>query len=72
MKTDFVLLIAFTAAVIPLNVTACGRSNVFLKDNGYRHLLVAIDDKVEEDPRLVDRIKEVLTNASRLLYQMSR
>ena len=66
------MVVAAAAAALPVLVGGCGRGSVFLRQNGYLQVLVAIDDEVTEDARLVERIREVFTNASRLLYQMSR
>ncbi|XP_078695048.1 calcium-activated chloride channel regulator 1-like [Branchiostoma floridae x Branchiostoma belcheri] len=38
-----------------------------LQDNGY-NLLVAISEDIPEDPRIVDRLQEILTEASQALY----
>ena len=64
--------VAAAAATLPMLVSGCGRGSVVLRDNGYRRVLVAIDDEVAADARLLERIKEVFTNASDLLYQTSR
>ncbi|KAK7097266.1 calcium-activated chloride channel regulator 3A-1-like [Littorina saxatilis] len=66
------LTVIVAVITLPALVGACGRGTVFLRDNGYQRLLVAIDDEVGEDARLVQRIKDVFVNASRLLFQMSR
>ena len=63
----FVLLIAAVSSV-----HGCGRGAITIKDNGYRGILVAIDENVAEETRLIDRIKDVFTSTSAFLYQATR
>lgn len=51
---------------------ACGRQAIYLKNNGYRQILLAISDNVPEDSALLERIKEVFTKASAFLYQITK
>ncbi|XP_002731080.1 calcium-activated chloride channel regulator 4A-like [Saccoglossus kowalevskii] len=44
------------------------RNPVSLEDNGYRDVLVAIHESIEEDPLLITRIKEIFTSASSHLH----
>ena len=52
--------------------SACGRGAIYLKDNQYRQMLVAISEAVPEDQRLIDRIKEVFREASLTLFEATR
>ncbi|CAH1799912.1 unnamed protein product [Owenia fusiformis] len=65
---SFMVLIS----TVLLGVESCGRGTIFLKDNEYRQTLIAIGDGVQEDPALIERIKTVFTDASALLYQVTR
>ncbi|WAR27844.1 CLCA2-like protein, partial [Mya arenaria] len=42
---------------------------VTLKENKYEGIYVAIQDSVTEDQNLIGRIKEIFTDASRLLFR---
>ena len=50
----------------------CGRGRAYIKDNGYRDVLIAVGEGVPEDDRLIDSIMEVFTEASDLLYKVTR
>ena len=50
----------------------CGRGSIKIQNNGYKDVLIAIGDKVPEDSSLIDKIKEVFTDASALLYTATR
>ena len=52
--------------------SACGRGAIYLEDNQYRQMLVAISEAVPEDQRLIDRIKEVFREASLTLFKATR
>ncbi|GAB6022221.1 chloride channel [Chamberlinius hualienensis] len=45
---------------------------VTLENNGYKGLVVAIHKNIPEDPKLIDRIKEMLTKASEQLYSATK
>ena len=47
-------------------------SRVSLVENGYEGLVVAISPEEEENPKLVESIKELLTKASAELYGATR
>ena len=51
---------------------ACGRSSITLQNNGYSNILVAISDEVPDNPSLLQRIREVFTEASAALYTATR
>ncbi|XP_002730442.1 calcium-activated chloride channel regulator 1-like [Saccoglossus kowalevskii] len=44
------------------------RNPVYLENNGYGTVLVAIHESIEEDPLLIERIKEIFTSASSHLH----
>ena len=48
------------------------RSLVTLQDNGYRNMVIAINERVPEDPNLIERIKMIFTDASRFLYKATK
>ena len=50
----------------------CGRGAIKIQNNGYKDVVVAIGDKVAEDSHLLDRIKQVFTEASAVLYTATR
>ena len=50
----------------------CGRGSIFIQNNGYRQILVAIGEDVPETKGLVERIKEVFTRTSAMLHQATR
>ncbi|KAK3581282.1 hypothetical protein CHS0354_033015 [Potamilus streckersoni] len=47
-------------------------SNIILENNGYRNIVVAIHDSVTEDASLIDKIKHILTESSKVLYNATR
>ena len=49
-----------------------GRGSVYLENNGYRNILITIGDQVQEDPKLIDMIKQLFTDASQFLYDATR
>jgi hypothetical protein len=53
-------------------VRACGRGAIFIKDNEYRGMVIAISDTVPENRHIIARLKEVFTEASAYLYQATR
>lgn len=59
-------------AAIPITIVGCGRGSVFLKNNGYRQVLIAVGEDVTEDHTLIERIKQVFTDTSALLYNVTR
>ncbi|XP_076459807.1 calcium-activated chloride channel regulator 1-like [Babylonia areolata] len=63
----FVLL--FCAASLGRVSVAISRpSSVVLENNEFKHLLVAIDDNVADNPTLIQNIKDTFTKASAFLY----
>ncbi|XP_064595911.1 calcium-activated chloride channel regulator 1-like [Liolophura sinensis] len=48
------------------------RGSIYLKNNGYRQILIAISDNVPEDTSLLDRIQDVFTKASAFLYEITK
>ena len=52
--------------------SACGRGAIYIMDNEYRQVLIAISETVPENPDIVTRIREVFTAASARLYQATK
>ncbi|XP_075924993.1 calcium-activated chloride channel regulator 1-like [Petromyzon marinus] len=62
----------FSVALATLLCSAVGLgSGVRLIDNGYEGLVIAINPAVPEDPKLVDAIKEMVTQASAYLHTVT-
>ena len=53
-------------------VQGCGRGSIYIENNQYKQVLVAIGHNVTEDIRIIDRIKEIFTEASAFLYQATK
>ena len=68
----FFITSLFILSVAVVSIESCGKSSVTLVNNGYREVLVGISEKVEEDPQLIVRIKEIFTEASQFLYEATR
>ena len=68
----FLITSLFILSVAVVSTESCGKSSVTLVNNGYREVLVGISEKVEEDPQLIVRIKEIFTEASQFLYEATR
>lgn len=68
----FLITSLFILSVAVVSIESCGKSSVTLVNNGYREVLVGISEKVEEDPQLIVRIKEIFTEASQFLYEATR
>ena len=47
-------------------------ARITIDSNGYRNLLIAISDDVDEDTTLVTRLRDVFTAASEMLYTATR
>ena len=47
-------------------------SKIELDKNGYRNILIAIDENTEENIDLIQRIKETFTDASKLLFSITK
>ena len=67
----FILLGAFVLLAIP-RVKACGRGSMYINNNEYHNMVIAIAEAVDEDETLITRIKEVFTQASEFLYRATR
>nr|XP_002731901.1 PREDICTED: calcium-activated chloride channel regulator 4-like [Saccoglossus kowalevskii] len=48
---------------------ALPRSEIRLEDNGYKGILIAINENVAENVTLIENLKEMFTSASREMYQ---
>ncbi|MBN3289814.1 CLCA1 regulator, partial [Polypterus senegalus] len=62
-------LVAFTLFLLLPHLTS---SKIELVDNGYRNIVIAIHKAVPENPQLIDKIKEMLKEASNYLYVATR
>ena len=47
------------------------RAEITIKDNGYRGILIAIHDSVDEDSNLLEGIREAFTEASEFLHNVT-
>ena len=47
------------------------QAQITIENHGYKGVLVALSDDVDEDPRLIQGIKEAFTQASEFLYQIT-
>jgi len=45
---------------------------VYLLNNEYHNIVIAINENVPENPQLLERIKEIFTESSALLYEITR
>ncbi|XP_028667228.2 calcium-activated chloride channel regulator 1-like [Erpetoichthys calabaricus] len=62
-------LVALSLFVLLPHLTS---SKIELVDNGYRNIVIAIHKAVPENPQLIDKIKEMLKEASNYLYVATR
>ena len=49
-----------------------GDSWIYIQDNAYQNVVIVIGEGVKEDWGLVDKIKQVITDASDYLYTVTR
>jgi hypothetical protein len=47
-------------------------TKIELDKNGYKNILIAIDDDVTENTELIERIKETFTSASHFLFSVTK
>ena len=50
----------------------CGRGSIFIENNQYKNVLIAIADQVPEDENLIYAIMDVFTQASEYLYHATK
>ena len=67
----FLLLVTLAGQLLP-EAQGCGRGSVYITNNEYRQILIAISDNVPENSRLLTRITEIFTEASAFLYQVTK
>ncbi|XP_077985931.1 calcium-activated chloride channel regulator 4A-like [Glandiceps talaboti] len=73
MVSKVCTLILFLVAVFAVSVrVSCERNSIYLENNEYTGLLIAINERIPEDPTLVDRIKTIFTEASDFLYESTK
>ncbi|KAL4226206.1 hypothetical protein ACF0H5_014192 [Mactra antiquata] len=47
-------------------------STIILQNNEYRNVIVAIHDSIPEDKAFIDKLKDILTQTSKILYKATR
>jgi len=69
-------IIAFSLLLVSLYCIpvchACGRGAISIKENKYENILVAISESVPEDYQIVERLKIILSDTSKLLFDATR
>lgn len=68
----FVLTFLSFCLLIDQNCSALKNSRIQIRENGYENILIGIDEKVDEDIRLLDNLKKAFTFASNFLFSISR
>jgi hypothetical protein len=79
-KKEFWRVFSWTALVVLVCMTwtadACTQfkldSKIRIRRNGYTDIVVAIEESVEEDHMLIERIKESFIEASELLFTITK
>ena len=75
LRLDFSLLILLF--LLCASLTECctnlkRESKIKIEKNGYTNIVIGIEEGVKEDLLLISRIKESFTEASQLLYNITR
>lgn len=65
-------IIAVLAFFCTLQISLAGDSIVKLKDNGYEDIVIAINPKIPEDVRMIEKIKEMVKDASIYMLQATK
>ncbi|XP_069795199.1 calcium-activated chloride channel regulator 1-like isoform X2 [Narcine bancroftii] len=55
-----------------LNVCVLNCSGVTVVNNGYRNIVIAINPRIQHNAKLIENIKEMVTEASSYLYQATK
>lgn len=75
-KKLFIILLPAVFLLLAIPSESCSsfktKSKIKLEKNGYKNILIAIEDGVEENYALIDRIKETYTDASKLLFNVTK
>jgi hypothetical protein len=72
--------LAFVAVVLVCSVVSPGeactglktKTKIHLENNGYKNILIGIEAGVRENSALIDRIKTTFTEASALLFNVTK
>ena len=67
-----VALAVLCALALVSGTNGCGRGSIYLMNNEYKQVLIAIGPQVPENPALIQKLKDVFTKASAFLYQATR
>ena len=63
----------FTGFLIASLLTVCQSNSVmYIENNAYKNMVITIGEHVEEDWRLVHRIREVFEKGSEFLHRVTR
>ena len=67
-------IICFNLLVVPIQSCSSYKtsSKIRLEKNGYKNILIAIGEDVEENYELIDNIKSAYTEASSLLFNVTK
>lgn len=72
ITSGYIVLLGTFVFLTLTSVKACGRGSMYISNNEYHNMLIAISETVDEDETLLTRIKEVFTQASEFLYRATR
>ena len=72
ITSGYIVLLGAYVLLALTSVKACGRGSMYISNNEYHDMLIAISETVDEDETLVTRIKEIFTQASEFLYRATR
>lgn len=77
LKSHMFKLYCLLVIVVSLScVDSCSfykkETKIELDKNGYKRILVAIDEDVKENHELIERIKHTFTSASQLLFEVTK
>lgn len=67
-----VAIVVLSLLVLTQPAASCGRGSIYIINNEYRQILIAIAENVPENPTLLDRIRDVFTEASEFLFRSTR
>ena len=75
-KTEIIISLILVSIFLVLTCEACTHfkreSKVKIRRNGYTDIVIGIEDSVDEDPMLIERIKESFIEASELLFNITK
>lgn len=70
--TRLVLLLSVALPLLTPGAVAISSSKVYLDSNGYRDILIAVEEGVQEEEELLEKLREAFTKASDYLYKTTR